>query len=198
MLMAVLASWLSVNLAQTHRTQASTFCKNEYNVTGLCRREACPLANSRYATVLEKDGICYLYMKTVERAHTPAKMWERVKLSKNYMTALEQVRNLARTCRARQTPSIPVRPRIDPDPASAVLSPSSSPRFCSVLMQPRIPCLPSDQIDTQLKFWPKFLIHKCKQRFTKITQYLIRMRKLELKSKCVSPLPRSRAYCSWR
>lgn len=105
--------------------QDQSFCRNENNVTGLCTRQSCPLANSRYATIRSDPatGNLYLYIKAIERAHLPSKWWEKIKLSRNYTQALEQV-------------------------------------------------------DSHLAYFPKFLVHKNKQRLTRLTQVNLRIKRL--------------------
>ncbi|KAH6641536.1 ribosomal L28e protein family-domain-containing protein [Chaetomium tenue] len=105
-------------------TKGNNFCRNEYSVSGLCNRQSCPLANSRYATVrTSPKGTIYLYIKTIERSHMPSKWWEKIKLSKNYQEALQQ-------------------------------------------------------IEGRLQYFPKFLLHKCKQRLTRLVQVATRMRRI--------------------
>ncbi|KAK7602266.1 hypothetical protein V9T40_009707 [Parthenolecanium corni] len=118
------------------QTDSTQLCRNEYNLTGLCNRTACPLANSQYATVREDKGILYLYKKTAERSMYPRKQWEKIKLSRNYEKAVYQ-------------------------------------------------------LNEELLFWPGHIKSKCKQRFKRLTQCLIKMRKLKLgRQKKLIPLQR--------
>ena len=43
--------------------------------------------------VIILSGKVYLYMKEIERAHQPARMWEKIRLSNSYDQALKQVCN---------------------------------------------------------------------------------------------------------
>lgn len=102
------------------KTEDSVLCRNQNNLTGVCNRFSCPLANSKYATIRAIGDEIYLFVKEPERVHIPRDMYEQIKLSGNYEDALRQ-------------------------------------------------------IDENLEFWDEKIIHKCKQKLSKFTQYLGRL-----------------------
>ena len=69
------------------KTETKNFCRSPDNVTGLCEEKACPLANSNYATTRLKSGKIILQVKTPERAHMPAKMWDKIELPEDVTEA---------------------------------------------------------------------------------------------------------------
>ncbi|GIQ83339.1 hypothetical protein KIPB_004644, partial [Kipferlia bialata] len=73
------------------KTARQTMCRNPYNLTGLCGKKNCPLANSRYATVIDEDYKVFLCIRTPERAHLPSTMWEKVEMPEDYSEALKLV-----------------------------------------------------------------------------------------------------------
>lgn len=75
---------------KTHQDK-ELFCRNPYNLTGMCSRHTCPLANQTYATVVEHEDELYLYIKTAERAHLPRRQWEKIKLNASFPVALQQI-----------------------------------------------------------------------------------------------------------
>lgn len=61
--------------------ETNALCRNEYNLTGLCNRSSCPLANTDYATVRDDGEKITFFVKRPECQHEPRKMWERILLS---------------------------------------------------------------------------------------------------------------------
>jgi protein MAK16 len=99
-----------------------------------CKKKKVMIAVQQHSSTVDScvsPGHCYLFIKTIERAHLPKDLWEKIKLPRNYAQALAL-------------------------------------------------------LDKHLAYWPNFIVHKAKQRLTKIHQMLIRMRKLKLQQKCVA------------
>lgn len=97
-------------------------------------------ARATRITDAARAGTCFLYMKTIERAHSPKNLWERVKLSEVYLVVVVVCRR-ASSPRTGLTCGLCAR---------------------SVAAQNYEEAL--RQISEHLVHWPSWNVHKCKQR----------------------------------
>jgi protein MAK16 len=129
----------STNCTFRTKAQDRNFCRNVDSTTGLCDNKACPLANAQYATTRLISGKIYLSMKTAERAHMPAKLWERIELPEDvgagmqiidrelqywddwlidkvkfrYQRIVETLANMRRLRQAPKVKVLPIRGRVE-------------------------------------------------------------------------------------
>jgi protein MAK16 len=130
---------LETNCAFRVKAVDRDFCRSVDSTTGLCDRRSCPLANSQYATTRLISGKIYLSMKTAERAHLPAKMWQRIELPEDpeaamaiidrelqywgdwlidkvkirYTRFVETLQNMRRLRRSRRVKPRPIKKRVE-------------------------------------------------------------------------------------
>jgi protein MAK16 len=140
------------------------------------------LANSQYATIQEDKGKLYLCMKTVERAHLPSKLWQRVRLSKNYTKALAQVDE-----HLEFWPKLMVS--IANSRCSRLVLPYLHRSFVRLLLwlQMLYRELVVDSFEavaakSMVPFHSHSQVHRNKQRLTKMYQYLVKIRSIESKT----------------
>jgi protein MAK16 len=77
-------------------TNLGFVCKSNFNLTNMCSRQSCPISNSRYATIIEQDGIFFLLKKDSNKLSFPKKIWKKIPLSRNFLKAVQEINfNLA-------------------------------------------------------------------------------------------------------
>ena len=99
-------------------------------------------------------------MKTPERAHLPSKLWQSVKLQRNYEVALQQIAD-----------------ELEHWSVEVAVHTCFAQPFLKVAMTH----VTADLAGCR----PKYIIHKNKQRLTKLTQYLTRRKKEVTREKYV-------------
>mmetsp|Transcript_39407 Transcript_39407/g.92172 ORF Transcript_39407/g.92172 Transcript_39407/m.92172 type:complete len:171 (-) Transcript_39407:737-1249(-) len=78
------------------KTIFKNFCSHKFNITGLCSKQSCPLANSKYATIIQQQGKFFLVKKDERNLNFPNKTWKKIALSRNFGKALQEINiNLA-------------------------------------------------------------------------------------------------------
>ena len=74
-----------------YKARNQNLCRNEYNVTGFCSKQSCPISNSNYATIVGRNGEIFLYLKDATNTRFPDKLWKKFKLSRNFIKSFQEI-----------------------------------------------------------------------------------------------------------